>query len=91
MHGFGDSGRLSRKSTRERGTLDPMSKALIVMFFCSRRHVAARAAEPSMTRERFNLWLVDFRTPRLVSCPECWKTHALVAQDYFLEGDRLVA
>lgn len=50
-----------------------------------------RAGVISMTRAQFTLWLVALQTPRLVSCPECWRTHALVAQDYFLEGDRPAA
>ena len=44
-----------------------------------------------MTRAQFDLWLFDFRTPRLVDCPECWQQHVLSAQSYFLEGDRPAA
>ncbi len=65
-----------------------MSSALAVMFLCSRKHRVVRTLESPMTRAQFNLWLSDLRAPRLVDCPECWKKHALVAHDYFLEGDR---
>jgi len=62
-----------------------------IMFTCPNTQVEVRASEPPMTRAQFELWLAEFRMPRLVACAECWQQHVLSAKSYFLEGDRPAA
>ena len=65
-----------------------MTSLLDVMFMCPTKNVPVRSVWKPMTRAEFENWKDQHRTARAVDCQACEETHRLIAEDYFLEGDR---